>query len=128
MGHLWEAVRQESRGCCGGNVRGRARADDDPRAGEFETVLVCAVDKAQARVVFNCCKALFALPPLRPLVAGQTTDAIPATTRGAQTATCWLDETSAAVDRQDRPGDEAIAHQEDDTRGDLFRSADPPDR
>jgi hypothetical protein len=44
--------------------------------GEWGTVLVCAVDKQQARVVFNYCKALFALPALRPLVAGETAEAI----------------------------------------------------
>jgi hypothetical protein len=38
--------------------------------------LVCAVDKAQAKVVFNYIRALFALPALRPLVAGETAEAI----------------------------------------------------
>jgi hypothetical protein len=44
--------------------------------GEWGTVLVCAVDKAQARVVFDYCKALFALPALRPLVEGETAESI----------------------------------------------------
>jgi hypothetical protein len=44
--------------------------------GEWGTVLVCAVDKQQAQVIFRYCKALFALPALRPLVSGETTEAI----------------------------------------------------
>jgi hypothetical protein len=44
--------------------------------GEFGTVLVCAVDKQQARVVFDYIKALFALPALRPLVARETAEGI----------------------------------------------------
>jgi hypothetical protein len=44
--------------------------------GEWGTVLVCAVDKQQAQVIFRYCKALFGLPALRPLVSGETTEAI----------------------------------------------------
>jgi hypothetical protein len=44
--------------------------------GEHGVVLVCAVDKQQAQVIFRYCKALFALPALRPLVAGETAEAI----------------------------------------------------
>jgi hypothetical protein len=44
--------------------------------GEWGTVLVCAVDKQQAQVIFRYCKALFTLPALRPLVSGETTEAI----------------------------------------------------
>jgi hypothetical protein len=44
--------------------------------GEWGTVLVCAVDKQQARVVFDYVKALFALPALAPLVTGQTSEGV----------------------------------------------------
>jgi phage terminase large subunit-like protein len=44
--------------------------------GEWGTVLVCAVDKQQARVVFDYIKALFGLPALRPLVARETAEGI----------------------------------------------------
>jgi hypothetical protein len=44
--------------------------------GEWGTVLVCAVDKQQAQVIFRYVKALFELPALRPLVVGETTEAI----------------------------------------------------
>src|SRR5262245_59251083 len=72
-------------------------------------------------------------PVTAALTAGPTEPKVPPTTAtGSRTAggsaARRLDETSAAVDRQDRPGDEAIAHQENDTSSDLFRSADPADR
>jgi hypothetical protein len=49
---------------------------DTLAAGEWGTVLVCAVDKQQARVVFDYIRALFDVPALRPLVSGETTEAI----------------------------------------------------
>jgi hypothetical protein len=45
-------------------------------AGEVGTVLVCAVSREQAKVVFNYCRALFDLPALRPLVSGETSESI----------------------------------------------------
>jgi hypothetical protein len=44
--------------------------------GETGVVLVIAVDKQQAQVIFRYCRALFELPALRPLVVGETTEAI----------------------------------------------------
>jgi hypothetical protein len=44
--------------------------------GEWGTVLVCAVDKQQAQVIFRYVKALFGLLALRPLVSSETAEAI----------------------------------------------------
>jgi hypothetical protein len=44
--------------------------------GETGVVLVIAVDKQQAQVIFRYCRALFDLPALRPLVVGETSESI----------------------------------------------------
>jgi hypothetical protein len=44
--------------------------------GEFGTVLVCAVDKQQARVVFDYIRALFDVPALRALVVAEAAESI----------------------------------------------------
>src|SRR5262249_10752365 len=44
--------------------------------GEYGTVLLCAVDKQQARVLFDYVKALFDVPALRALVVGESAESI----------------------------------------------------
>jgi hypothetical protein len=46
------------------------------RRGEWGTVLVCAVDKEQAKVVFHHIQGLFEVPALRGLVVNETAEAI----------------------------------------------------
>jgi hypothetical protein len=44
--------------------------------GEWGTVLIMAVDKQQARIIFDYVKGLFARPALRPLVVSETAESI----------------------------------------------------